>query len=178
MEHTRESSSHGSRVCSMAFISNAVPIFSGFLKKPLEFWVRLVLGVIFLIASADKIHHPADFARVIYNYQILPDSLINVTAIILPWLELLLGLCLIIGLWLPGAVTLVNALLSTFLGALLFNLARGLDVHCGCFGTSAKGDPTTAGYLVRDAVFLIMGGYLFFKVVVSLRLSAVPRRDS
>lgn len=176
MEHTRESSSHGSQARSMAFISNAVPVFSGLLKKTPEFWARLVLGVIFLIASADKIYHPADFAQAIYKYQILPDSLINVTAIILPWLELLLGLCLIIGLWLPGAVTLVNVLLLTFFGALLFNLARGLDVHCGCFSTSAKGDPATVGYLIRDAVFLLMGGYLFFKVVLSRRLNAATWR--
>jgi len=40
----------------------------------------------------------------------------------------LLGLCLLTGVWLPGAVLAVNGLLIAFLTALVFNLARGLDV--------------------------------------------------
>ena len=62
---------------------------------------RLILGVIFIYASIDKIFHPAAFAEAVYNYQILPDALINLTAIVLPWLELILGAFLILGLWLP-----------------------------------------------------------------------------
>lgn len=135
-------------------------------KKPLNFWVRLILGVIFIIASFDKILNPAAFAQAIFNYQILPDHLINIMSIILPWLEILLGVFLLFGLWLPGTVTLTNALLISFLGALVFNVARGLDVHCGCFSTSATGDPATAWYLVRDTAFLLLGGYLFYRNVI------------
>lgn len=140
-------------------------------KRPLRFWVRLILGVIFLIASADKIYHPSAFAQAIYNYQILPGSFINIGAIILPWLEVILGLFLIIGLWLPGTVVLTNLLLATFFGALVFNVARGLDVHCGCFSTSGEGTPATAWYLIRDAAFLLMGGYLFLQEVLSRKMS-------
>jgi uncharacterized membrane protein YphA (DoxX/SURF4 family) len=129
-----------------------------------------VLGAIFIVASADKIYNPGGFAQAVYNYQILPDALINLTAIILPWLELILGIFLIVGFWLPGAVTLANGLLVVFFGSLVFNVARGLDVHCGCFSTSTDGDPTTAWYLIRDSVFLLMGAYLFFKVIISRKL--------
>jgi len=138
-----------------------------FFKKPLHFWIRLALGAMFIIASADKIYHPAAFARAVYNYQILPDGLINLVAIILPWLEVFLGIFLVVGFWLPGTVTLTGALLLVFYGALIFNVARGLDVHCGCFSTSIEGSPATTWYLIRDAAFLLMGGYLFFKVMVS-----------
>jgi cation diffusion facilitator family transporter len=146
--------------------------------KPLLFWVRLILGAVFIIASVDKIYNPAAFAQAIYNYQILPGVLINLTAIILPWLEILLGLFLLFGLWLPGAVTVMNLLLIAFFGALVFNLARGLDVHCGCFNTAATGDPATAWYLARDAAFLLMGGFLFFKVVLTRGLSTALERNS
>ena len=53
--------------------------------------VRLVLGAVFVFATIDKIRHPAAFAEVVYNYQILPEVLINISAIVFPWLELLLG---------------------------------------------------------------------------------------
>jgi uncharacterized membrane protein YphA (DoxX/SURF4 family) len=138
-----------------------------FFEKPLQFWIRLVLGAIFIIASADKIANPGGFAQAVHNYQILPDALINLTAIILPWLELFLGIFLIVGFWLPGTVTLANGLLVVFFGSLVFNVARGLDVHCGCFSTSTDGNPTTAWYLIRDAAFLLMGAYLFVAVVIS-----------
>jgi uncharacterized membrane protein YphA (DoxX/SURF4 family) len=63
--------------------------------------LRLFLGAIFVYASFDKILRPAAFAEIIYNYQILPDPLINIASIFLPWLELLLGLLLIFAFWLP-----------------------------------------------------------------------------
>ena len=134
-------------------------------KKPLFFWVRLILGIIFILASVDKIIHPAAFARIIYNYQILPDGFINLAAILLPWMETLLGILLILGVWLPGTVVFSNIFLVVFFGALVSTVARGLNIHCGCFSTSTEGDPNTVWYFIRDSAFLIMGGYLLFKVI-------------
>lgn len=126
--------------------------------------LRLVLAGIFFAAAVGKIVDPAGFARAVYNYQLLPDAAINLTALILPWLEFLLAACLLFGFWLPGATLTVNALFVVFLAALLFNLQRGLNVHCGCFTTSAEGDPETTWYLIRDSGFLILGLLLFLAV--------------
>jgi len=136
-----------------------------FLNKPFFFWGRFLLGAIFILARTHKILLPAAFAQTVYNYQILPDGLINLTAIILPWLEVLLGFLLISGFWVPGAVVMSNLLLVTFFCALVFNMARGLDIQCGCFSTSAEGNSTTTWYLIRDAVLLILAIYLLFKVI-------------
>jgi Methylamine utilisation protein MauE len=141
------------------------------LKRSLFFWLRLIMGAIFITAAADKIFNPAAFAKVIFNYQLLPDFLINLSAIVLPWLEFILGFSLMIGLWLPGTVVLVNALLLAFLGALVFNLARGLDIHCGCFSTAATGEPATLWYLFRDTAFVLMGGCLLFGVLFPVRIN-------
>jgi len=130
--------------------------------------VRIFLGGIFVIASLDKILNPGAFAEIIHNYQILPDILINLTAIILPWVELLLGLFLIIGLWQPGAALLSTILLVIFWGSLIFNLIRGVDVYCGCFSTSSEvpSDATMMWYVVRDGIFLLLAFifcyYVFF----------------
>lgn len=126
---------------------------------------RLILGAVFVYASIDKILHPADFAKAVYNYQILPDFLINLTAIILPWLELVLGLFLITGVFREGCVGIVTVLLLVFLGAMIFNLARGLDIHCGCFSVSTDGisNASTAWYVFRDGLFLLPALYLFHR---------------
>ena len=125
---------------------------------------RLFLGGIFVYASYDKILHPVPFAEVVYNYQLLPDVLVNLASLFLPWLELLVGLSLILGVWLPGAVLICNGLLLIFFTTLLFNMARGLDIDCGCFTTSIG--PSSGGhmlwYLFRDGFFLFVGLFLFF----------------
>ncbi len=123
---------------------------------------RLILGGVFVFASIDKILHPAAFAEAVYNYQILPDSLINLTAIVLPWLELVLGSLLIIGVWMPGSVLASNLLLLTFIGVLIYNTSRGLDIHCGCFSTEPSEDPLSIWTIARDAVFLVPAVYLLF----------------
>lgn len=127
--------------------------------------LRIFLGIIFVYASLDKIIHPYAFAQILSNYQILPISMINLTAMVLPWCELLIGVCLIFGFFLPGSLFLSNLLLATFFSALLLSFARGLNIECGCFNTSfhklASGSMTW--YLVRDAIFLAIAAYLFSK---------------
>ena len=127
---------------------------------------RLILGGVFIYASIDKIIHPAAFAEAVYNYQILPDTLITLTAMILPWLELILGIFLVLGLWLPGAALLINLLLVTFFGSLVFNLSRGLDIHCGCFSTSQQSPSLCMClYVIRDGIFFLLGLYLLSYVL-------------
>ena len=132
---------------------------------------RIILGAVFIYASIDKILHPAAFAEAVYNYKILPDALINLTAIILPWMELVLGLFLIVGLWLPGATFLCILLLLTFLGALLFNITRGLNIYCGCFSTNTEvvSGASMVWYLLRDGVFFLLALYLFSYVFLRKR---------
>tara|TARA_B100000886_G_C20236632_1_gene412851 strand:- start:190 stop:627 length:438 start_codon:yes stop_codon:yes gene_type:complete len=94
--------------------------------------MRLVLGVVFIYASYDKILDPSKFARDISNYHIVPFGLENTVAIILPWLELFIGIGIVLGIYIDG-----NTLLSAFL-LLLFNflifqaMVRGFNIECGC----------------------------------------------
>lgn len=55
--------------------------------KRLVLLFRLVLGVTFVYASLDKIAHPEQFARIVYNYKTLPHFLINIFAVMLPGLN-------------------------------------------------------------------------------------------
>jgi uncharacterized membrane protein YphA (DoxX/SURF4 family) len=137
--------------------------FRNLLREPFVL-CRVLFGAIFLAASLDKIAQPAAFARVVYNYQLLPDTTINLVAILLPWVEAILGLLILGGLWLPGALSVANLLLIAFSSTLLYNLMRGLDVHCGCFSASTTSHGPVWTYVLRDMAFLSLGGYLFLKV--------------
>lgn len=126
--------------------------------------VRFTLGAVFVYASIDKILHPQAFAEAIANYQILPAALVNPAAVVLPWLEFAIGSLLIAGIWMPGTVVLATALLTVFEGAFIFNIARGLDVYCGCFATAGEVLHSNAWYLARDSLFLAAAVYLLITV--------------
>ena len=128
--------------------------------------VRLILGAIFIAAGIPKILDTASFAGMVYNYQLLPDVLINFVAITLPWVEVTVGCLLIVGVWLPGAVAIYNLLMISFLSALAFNVWRGLDISCGCFSTKT-GDAIDMLTIFRDLV--IFGGALYLAFVVFVK---------
>lgn len=118
--------------------------------------LRLILAGVFLYASVDKIQHPQAFASVIRDYRILPDILVNIPAIILPWLELMLGVLLLVGRLREGTLLLVNALLITFWVTLVVNYFRGIDVGCGCFSTTREESSPMLWYIFRDGLFVVL----------------------
>jgi uncharacterized membrane protein YphA (DoxX/SURF4 family) len=122
---------------------------------------RVILGCVFVYASLDKIRHPNLFAEIVYNYQLLPDAAVNLLAIWLPWLELVSGVLLLVGIWIQGSILLLSGLMLIFLSAMGINLARGLDISCGCFTTQSS-DPMTILTLFRDSLFLFLAFYLFW----------------
>ena len=101
--------------------------------------VQIALGIIFIVAAWPKIVDPPSFAHMVYNYRVLPASLINITALTMPWLEILVGLALILGIWVKPARWLVAAMLVVFIVAIAFNLMRDNAIDCGCFDVSAAG---------------------------------------
>ena len=99
--------------------------------------VQIALGIFFVVAALPKIADPPSFAHMVYNYRIVPGALINLMALIMPWIELLCGLALILGIWTGTARTIIAALLVTFIVAISINLARHNAIDCGCFDVSA-----------------------------------------
>ncbi|MBS0014688.1 MAG: DoxX family membrane protein [Desulfobacterales bacterium] len=126
---------------------------------------RILMGAVFLYASYDKILNPQAFAEAVYNYQILPDFAVNAVALALPWIEMVAGLCLITGIWQPGAALVCALLMCVFTAALVFNQIRGLDVHCGCFSTEAVHGPAGIWTVIRDLFFLVLSAYLLVRTV-------------
>ena len=115
---------------------------------------RLALGCVFVAAALPKLADPPGFAEAIWNYQLAPAWLIHPAALVLPWLELLCGLALCLGLWARAAAAWLGALLLVFLAALSINLARHHPVDCGCFSTQAA--PRSAEERVADMRWAIL----------------------
>ncbi|MDL2260384.1 DoxX family membrane protein [Deltaproteobacteria bacterium OttesenSCG-928-K17] len=114
---------------------------------------RLPLAVVFCYAAIEKIIDPADFARTIHNYRLLPLEAVAPLAITLPWVEIWAGLLVLTRSWGKAAALILAGLLVVFMLAVGFNLARGLDFECGCFGSGGR--QAGLNLLWQDGLLLI-----------------------
>ena len=97
--------------------------------------LRLLVGGAFVVAGALKVADPAKFALDVSHYRLVPYELINLVAILLPWIEITSGLFVLAGIWLRAAALVITSLTVMFLVLIVSALARGLNIECGCFGT-------------------------------------------
>ena len=123
--------------------------------------VGLIIGGIFIYAGVIKAMDPVGFANDIDNYKILPWPLTVRLAFYLPWLEILCGLAVILGLLYRGGLLILTMLISIFIIASVIAKARGLDITCGCFGHASK-YVSFFGHLALDLVLLALLVALWF----------------
>jgi len=126
--------------------------------------VRLALGCMFLYGSLPKIRQPYDFLSSVYNYELVGPKLGMLTAMVLPWAELLVGVCLVGGIFVSGALLVSIAMGAMFSYVIASALYRGLNISCGCFSASSI---EQIGYttLIRALVIMLISAAAYLSVV-------------
>jgi uncharacterized membrane protein YphA (DoxX/SURF4 family) len=110
----------------------------GFLAStPVRRGAQILLGLLFLAASLAKILDVASLAREVHNFHLAPFWSEHLLAMTLPWIELVAGLSLVLGIRPRAGAWVAGALLVVFTIGVAAALARGLNFECGCFGTAA-----------------------------------------
>jgi uncharacterized membrane protein YphA (DoxX/SURF4 family) len=138
----------------------------------IELAARIAVGLVFLLYGLDKIANPDDFARAIANYRLLPEALVNLVAVTLPWVELVCGLLLLAGQWVRSAALVSAFLLGVFIVAVSITLARGLDINCGCLNAEA-GRKVGLRLLVEDLLLIGASVFLILKTGDRIGLRAL-----
>jgi uncharacterized membrane protein YphA (DoxX/SURF4 family) len=127
--------------------------------------LRLIVGGIFLVSGLAKIADPVRFLLTLREFRLFPRVLESFLAVYLPWLEFLLGLCVVLGILHRTSALLIAGLNGFFIVAIGLLIARGIEVDCGCFGLLADvlhlPDRADWKAIVRDLVFMVMCVYLF-----------------
>jgi uncharacterized membrane protein YphA (DoxX/SURF4 family) len=113
------------------------------LLHPLMIWsCRLAVAAMLIYAAVQKTWMPLEFARLLKEYHLLPDQILNLVAVVLPWAEIICGICFISGLWLLGASILLSGMNTIFAFAIAYRAWLimsetginffDLSFDCGC----------------------------------------------
>ena len=138
--------------------------------------VRLVLAAVWLAAGASKVGDLAASGRAVNAYQVMPYDVAKVVGAALPWVEIALGVLLLLGLATRLAAAVSTVLLVVFVAGIASAWARGLSIDCGCFGgggeLGAGQSPAYAPEILRDAGLLLLAGFLLVWPISRLSIDA------
>jgi uncharacterized membrane protein YphA (DoxX/SURF4 family) len=150
-------------------------------RQPWFPWVslaaRLVLGGVMLVAGALKVSDPEAATQAVRAYELLPDGFDSIVGLLLPFLEIAIGLLLIVGYGVRLAAVAAGVFMVVFIAAVSSAWARGLAIDCGCFGGGGQVAPGQTKYLqeiLRDVGLLVLAGWLFLKPVSKFALESDP----
>ncbi|MFG2056710.1 MauE/DoxX family redox-associated membrane protein [Micromonospora sp. NPDC048930] len=125
---------------------------------------RLGLAAVWLTAGGSKVGDLGNSGRAVNAYQVMPYDVAAVIGAALPFVELALGVLLLIGLATRLAAGISTALLVVFITGIASAWARGLAIDCGCFGgggeLAAGQAPSYLPEILRDLGFLALAGFL------------------
>jgi len=136
--------------------------------KKYQGWIalaaRLILGGVLFAAGLLKYQHLDKSQMAVRAYELLPISLANFMGVVLPFVEIAVGILLILGAAIRISSLVGGILMLMFITGISQAWARGLSIDCGCFGGGGQVAPGTASYLpeiLRDAALALLAIYLF-----------------
>ncbi|GAA2678459.1 MULTISPECIES: MauE/DoxX family redox-associated membrane protein [Actinoplanes] len=128
---------------------------------------RVGLAAVWLIAGATKIGDLAESARAVNAYQLVSYDVAKMIGGVQPFLEIGLGVLLLIGLATRLTAAISAVLLVIFMAGIVWAWTKGLRIDCGCFSSGGElgaGRNTTYGLdILRDLGFLALAGVLLWR---------------
>jgi uncharacterized membrane protein YphA (DoxX/SURF4 family) len=140
---------------------------AGYSRSPKQDWtkviLRVLLGSLFVFGGYMKLKSPLAFSYAIKGFKIeLPDNLLVDLSFIIPWTEIVAGVCLICGFFTRGAAFVIVVMMAFFIALIASAMWRGVMLKCGCFG---KLDfmckpPLGACHIIRNTILGGIAAYL------------------
>jgi uncharacterized membrane protein YphA (DoxX/SURF4 family) len=137
------------------------------ITSTLALMARLILGAIFIFVGVQKIVDPVAFLKAVNAYQLISTPIVlNLTTVVLPWIEVMCGALLLRRTKSRASATLLLAMLLVFTVAVTL---RAIAIHqnvgtafcairfdCGC-GT---GDVPICAKLVENITLIALAAFV------------------
>ena len=134
--------------------------------------IRSSLGIVLLWSSIGKLYYPYEFLRNVYDYDFFGEWSGFVVALVVPYLELVVGIALILNLLSYGSIVVCLLLMGGFVALQAHGLTLDQRITCGCFGPG--GEPITFLSSARTAALFALAA-----IVVACEVRALfPTRHS
>jgi len=136
-------------------------------SRALSTVLRLVLGAVWLAAGLLKVNDAEGMVRSVRAFRILPEALVHPVAYSVPFLEIALGVLLIVGLAVRVTAAVSTLMFAVYIAANISAAARGLRIDCGCFSSggdvSAGASTHYTSELIRDSLLLAVAAVLAWR---------------
>lgn len=151
----------------------------------LQLPLRVGLGGAFVFAGYNKVMGVQSFANAIKGFRVVDADqyghLIVTAAYTMPWVEIMAGLLLILGLWSRASAAAIWVMLVAFIAALIHVIRDpAISADCSCFGDMNLICEASVGWcqVIRNLVLLIPASYLVWRQGGFLALDRVIRDKS
>lgn len=127
---------------------------------------RLVVGGVWIVAGVIKLPDPDSSVTAVRAYQLLPTSVTPLVGHVLPLLEVVVGVCLVLGVLtrVMGGVSAVMQL--AFIIGIASVWVRGISINCGCFGDGGVEADAISKYpyeIARDVGLMALSLWLVWR---------------
>jgi uncharacterized membrane protein YphA (DoxX/SURF4 family) len=150
----------------------------------LQFPLRVGLGGLFCVAAFTKLDDVQSFADAIKGFKVVDkdtyEHLIITAAFTMPWVEMIAGVLLILGLWTRAAAATIAIMLVLFIAALIHVIFdESISADCSCFGDLSLVCSSKVGWcqVIRDVVLLVPAIYLIWRGSGVLGLDRLNSRE-
>jgi uncharacterized membrane protein YphA (DoxX/SURF4 family) len=145
--------------------------------------LRIALGIIWIAAGWAKVTDLDNAIRSVRAYQLpIPDVLVQIIGAGQPFLEIALGILLIIGVGVRVLSIVSAVMFLIYIAGIIWVWSHGLSIDCGCFssgGQLAEGvDPQYAIEIARDTGFIVIAALLVIWPLSKLSVDGLLRRFS
>lgn len=138
---------------------------------------RIIVGTMFLVVGIGKLTNPAGaFANEILNYKLVSEIIANFMAVTIPWIEVITGILLILGIRIKANSLIIGSLLIMFTSGVALAMAQGLSIDCGCY-SNIKAEPVGWRKIGENSLLIILSANIFFSNVTKFSLEQSAVKD-
>jgi putative oxidoreductase len=123
--------------------------------------LRLLVGGVLIVSAVTKLPLHSQFVGIVESFNLLPQPLAEAYALTLPWVELLTGSYLTLGILLRPSAAVTILMGISFMVANVSAIVQGEQFCASCFGEAF---PLLVSQALALDVFIIIAASLLFMV--------------